>query len=306
MSRRRFICKKAREKTVAIEARVANHVSRPTVASAGEPKVRKLAFVLFGAALGVVAIEPAALAGADAPVLQATPPAPSWTGLYVGINAGDTWGRAETALSVANGVPGPNGYFADGNIPTVAAKGSNQIGDSGGFGGGQIGYLWQVGPIVGGLELGLDRMTATGSIANSADYPLGGSFGFDEKVSAEWLFTGLARAGVDLGPLYPYATGGLAVADLKYVNTFIDKNFCTNCPAVGTMNQGKAGLVGGAGLEWRLDSHWSLRGEYLYTYFGDVNGRTIVVGEFSNYTSTLIHKASFSENVARAALDYRF
>jgi outer membrane immunogenic protein len=246
---------------------------------------------------------------ADMPIYVKAPPvaAPSWTGLYIGVNGGGAWGQTETQLSAANNAPA---FFNPVNIPTVQAAGSNNVGNSGGLGGGQIGYLIQSGSIVAGFEAAFDWMRAKGSFSNTAVYPGNAPATFTDsgKVSSDWLFTFLGRIGVDMGSWYPYVTGGLAVADLKYTNTFTDTTFAAGCACVASINSVVPGLAGGAGLEWRFDSHWSLRGEYLYILFSGVNGTsTVVSGPGVGFgTATLTHQASFSENIARAALSYKF
>ncbi len=103
-------------------------------------------FAIAGFALGLMAT---AAAAADMPVPYAKAPPPpefSWTGLYVGGNAG--WLQLEE-----NGYP----FCLD---PTGAMQGpgcsivqGGQMGSSHGFfGGGQVGYNWQAGKLVLGIE----------------------------------------------------------------------------------------------------------------------------------------------------------
>jgi opacity protein-like surface antigen len=152
-------------------------------------------------------------------------------------------------------------------------------------------------------------MKANGSTTVSAIYPANAPLGFtfNEKVSSDWLFTMLARVGFDMGAWYPYVTGGLAVANLKYTNTFTDTTFAAGCgTCVASLSQVRAGVAGGGGLEWRFDNHWSLRGEYLYVLFNDVNGTSTAAPGIPPGTATFTHKATFSENIGRAALSYKF
>src|SRR5262249_52296734 len=72
------------------------------------------------------------------------PPAPvyNWTGWYVGLNAGLSFGRAKTDYS-----------FTGGLAPFPAFAGSGITEPFGGIAGGQIGFNWQFSPIwVGGIE----------------------------------------------------------------------------------------------------------------------------------------------------------
>jgi len=136
-----------------------------------------------------------AAAAADLPVRSA-PPAPiiaaapifTWTGFYVGVNAGYGWSNDDfDAVD-----------FAD-------------EGDDGGFvGGAQVGYNYQIGSFVVGLE---------GDI-QYADFGADGTFDFDgdgvfddDFDSSDWFGTVRARAGVAFDRALIYATGGFAFAD---------------------------------------------------------------------------------------------
>jgi outer membrane immunogenic protein len=269
---------------------------------------------------------------ADMPLLQAPPPAPaSWTGFYIGINGGGVWGTADTGLQILQRTDDAvSSYFAAGgavssvaltnNRNAVLNAGANNINYSGGVFGGQVGYLLQQGTIVGGLEAAFDWTGGKGGANVNSVYTggvgaggtTGNPFNFNEHVSSTWLFTVLGRVGFDLGAWYPYVTAGLAVSDLKYSNTFTDL-----LPPTGpggsaiSINQVKPGVAAGAGLEWRWDNHWSLRGEYLFMEFSDINGLSAVCTNAGNCapgtpTSLFSHNATFQQSVARAFLSYKW
>ena len=244
---------------------------------------------------------------ADMPFVKASPvAAPSWAGFYIGINGGGVWGQTQTQLSITNNAPA---FFATGNISTVQAAGSNDVKNSGGLAGGQIGYLGQAGSIVAGFEASFDWMNAKGSFSNSGIYPLNAPNGFNLSgtVSTDWLFTFMGRVGYDMGSWFPYVTGGLAVANLKYTNTFTDPVFAAGCgTCVASISTVVPGLAGGGGLEFRLDSHWSVRGEYMYMRFSAINGTAIAAPGIPPGTANLSHQATFSESVARAAISYKY
>src|SRR5215831_12922506 len=106
--------------------------------------MKKLAIVIAAIALiGTPAF------AADIAVKAAAPsPAPvyNWTGWYVGVNAGASFGNAKTDV---NGAP----LFAEGVQFTPNLGSSDRTYPSGFIGGGQIGYNWQYFPlIVAGLE----------------------------------------------------------------------------------------------------------------------------------------------------------
>jgi outer membrane immunogenic protein len=168
--------------------------------------------------LGVVAI--LAIGGAaDAadykrPVYKAPPPAPapvlSWTGFYAGLNGGYSFGQARsTAFS---------GTAAEVDV-------SKRV--DGWLGGVQAGYNWQVSSswllgveadfqITGeraglGVDGGSTRTTVLGG-----DFNLVTSLAAANSYSMPWFGTLRGRLGVVADPaILLYATGGLAVADVK-------------------------------------------------------------------------------------------
>ncbi len=72
--------------------------------------------------------------------------APTWSGFYVGLNAGYAWGNAKTdviGIDSSNVIPAQN----IGSLPTAFDPDVNSF-----IGGGQIGYNWQASQFVFGIE----------------------------------------------------------------------------------------------------------------------------------------------------------
>lgn len=88
----------------------------------------------------------AAMLGFATPAL-ADPYAYNWSGPYLGIHAGGAWGDASTRDDKKDGVthPGPFAYNPQGA-----------------FGGGTVGYNWQIAGIVVGIEADLGYMNLVG------------------------------------------------------------------------------------------------------------------------------------------------
>ena len=232
------------------------------------------------------------------------PAAPSWTGWYVGVNGGGVWGRTSPGLAVNN-----INFFNPVNIPAVIQNASGTIDNSGGLAGGQIGYLLQSGQVVFGVEAGFDWMDARGSRTAGALYIAANpnpGYTINQSVSSEWLLTLLGRVGVDMGAWYPYITGGIAVADLKYNWNYTDTFWGAGCACAASFSKTVLGGVGGVGVEWRWDSHWSLRGEYLLMYFDSVTGTSHVGNPTFGTLAIYAHQAQFQENIGRLALSYKF
>jgi outer membrane immunogenic protein len=246
---------------------------------------------------------------ADMGVYKAAPLAVSdWSGWYIGINGGYAGGRTDPSLSVPPNVAGIQTFFNNANITALTAAASLPINSSGGLVGGQFGYLMQSGSVVAGFEAAFDWMKVKGSTTAGGIYPNnpGNSFNFNNSVSSDWLFTFLGRVGLDLGSWYPYVTTGLAVASLTF-NQGFNENFY---PATGaaSFKQTKAGMAFGGGLEWRLDRHWSLRGEGLLIQFNDVGGTWLLTNPAAPATNfaPMTVRATFREAIGRAALSYKF
>ena len=262
-------------------------------------------------AISIVAVSAMAASAADmAPRYTKAPmmvePISDWSGFYIGINGGGAWGRSNTSLVTTNGTV-PFGFFDIANIAGVNAAGTNRIDTSGALAGGQIGYVWQSGKAIFGVEAAFDWTNLKGSRTNSQAYfDNPNIFSVYQNPSSDWLFTFLGRVGYDMGAWYPYITGGVAVADLKYGFNYTDVFFAAGCACAAAFSDTKVGGAVGAGVAWKLNSSWSLRAEYLYIAFDDLNGSSSLRGNFDPGTATFAHSASFKENIARVSLDYRW
>src|SRR4051794_23635354 len=176
----------------------------------------------------------AAMAGssalaADLPALVSrplvAPPAPfSWTGFYVGANAGYSWGRAssdltETATTTAT-VTTPTATASA--SATVTSVGSDRAKLNGGLGGVQAGDNWQTDRILWGLEGDIQGTGQRGSvtICPAAAGPatctgLTGSTLATASYSLQWFSTVRGRVGVTFDRVVFYGTGGLAIGGIK-------------------------------------------------------------------------------------------
>jgi outer membrane immunogenic protein len=186
---------------------------------------------------------------AKAPVYMA--PLYNWTGFYVGINGGGAWGSSDFAAPFTTG--------------------SFDI--SGGVVGGTVGYNWQMGQIVFGLEGDVDWSNIRGSV------PCGLT---TCETRNSWLGTARGRLGYAFDRFMPYVTGGLAVGDIK-----------TTIAGVGSASDTKAGWTVGGGLEAAIAGPWTAKVEYLYVDLG--RGGSILGSD-----------AKFTTNIVRAGLNFRF
>ena len=207
------------------------------------------------AALGIVAAGAASAAHLPsrkgpiaAPVYM--PPAFTWTGFYIGANAGYGWGN-------------------------VNANGWANVGDLDGFvGGGQIGYNYQIGQFVLGLEADLQ----------AADLSSGDNLGLI-GVKTDYFGTVRARLGFAVDRFMPYITGGWAYGNVK-----------TSIPSVAFSSDRShtGGYAVGAGLEYAFTNNIIAGVEYLYVDLGEKN----ILGANT--------KVGTDFSVVRARLSYKF
>jgi outer membrane immunogenic protein len=250
------------------------------------------------------------LGPAPAPYYKA-PPAPppvwSWTGLYIGANAGwiGSTGNTITNTGTDTGPGGLGSALAAGLIPSSVG-----VSHSGFLGGGQIGYNWQWTPNwVVGLEADFDGLADPSNTVVSA-FPGGGgivpfSSGFARALDN--LGTVRGRVGYLSSPsLLWYATGGLAYGDTKLATGW----FCPTCapPAgVGGAVVSSSTLTGwtlGAGVEWKFAPAWSVKVEYLYVDLGSLSNT--ITYAYPPFTSSMTSSFNERDNIVRAGLNYKF
>lgn len=214
--------------------------------------------------LGLIPMGGQSATAADMPV-KAKPPqvtsfTPSWAGFYAGVNLGVISDHSrQTGFQ-----PIPltaNNYCWGGSFSTCDFTNSQTA--VGVLGGAQIGYNFQSGQWVYGLEADFDlssaRKTTTGQ---NSPYAFFGNW--TNKNGVEAMGTGRLRLGYAFDRALLYATGGVAYA--KMANSF----------QAGTGTGGytwsntdwRAGWTVGGGVEYMLIDTISIKGEGLYYDLG--------------------------------------
>jgi outer membrane immunogenic protein len=266
---------------------------------------------IFRVAVSVVALTlgSGSVFAADMAV-KAPPPAVApaciWCGFYVGLNAGGTWGSG--SINGTEVAPRP---FLPIDAAAISAAASPRLNSSGFTGGGQAGYNWQMGHAVYGLEADIEafhlRASTTGTFPFPSTLP-GGAIGppttfFSptSSLSTDWLFTGRGRIGWTTDNWLLYVTGGVAVANLS-VNQSIAllAPFVFNASASDT----RVGYTVGAGFEYAFNRNWSVKGEYLYLDFGNLNGVGVLTPAFAGFAYT--NSTHLTANIARVGINYHF
>ncbi len=164
--------------------------------------------------LGTVAAQAADLpTRKEAPAPVFVPPPFTWTGFYIGLNAGGIWSSGSRSATLFD----PGSDFGAG-VLTGSFPGGLGNGNAGFIGGGQAGYNWQTGAFVLGVETDFQGTTLSKSTNVAGPAFLGPAgpgdfFSVNAKTSLDWLGTTRARVGFVVTPdnrLMVYATGGVA------------------------------------------------------------------------------------------------
>ena len=233
---------------------------------------------------------------------QARVAAYDWSGFYIGANAGYAWGSSNVATSVSSS----GAYFVTTDPAQIAAAGQASLHPSGGTGGIQAGYNWQVGQLLYGLEVDFDAFGLNASRIVTTGYLTapGTTFTVNQSVKTDWLFTSRGRLGWASNNWLLYMTGGLAITKIRYDNTFTD----TFSPALenGSTSKAKTGWVLGGGLEYGLARNWSIKAEYLYMDFGSLSSSGAVSNTGAVPPAVLVHSTNLTAETARAGVNYRF
>jgi len=159
----------------------------------------------------------------------------TWAGFYGGVNVGYGWSPNSDQLALSSDSP-------------------TGLSPEGGFGGGQIGYNWQVGNLVFGAEADLQG-------ADISDRVQDLNFGDTFHSSLDWFGTIRGRIGYGFDRALVYATAGFAYGGVR---NSVDLAGFAPYRFDGTAT----GYVLGVGAEYKFGPAWSLKGEYQYINLG--------------------------------------
>jgi outer membrane immunogenic protein len=172
-----------------------------------------------------------------------------WSGFYIGANGGGAWSRK--CWDIVPVVGGP-----------LLAEGCHDA--SGAVAGGQIGYRWQAGQFVFGLEAQGDWADLTGSRVNQQFIVVPGDATSNSRIRSFGLFTG--QLGYAWNNVLGYVKGGAAVTDDRYEHRFVGTNVVFDAA-----RETRWGAVVGVGLEYGFTPNWSVGVEYDHMFMGDRN-----------------------------------
>jgi outer membrane immunogenic protein len=146
----------------------------------------------------------------------------------------------------------------------------------GGLVGGGIGYNWQSGAWVFGVEGDISYADITGSALKSEVFTPPCT---EEGCTAEvnWFGTGRLRLGYAAGNWLPYVTGGLAFGGVEGTADLGACGMVTSCG----FDETRVGYTVGGGTEVALGGGWSGKVEALYVNLGspDFNKSSVKAGD---------------------------
>lgn len=248
------------------------------------------------------------------------PPPPTWTGFYVGLNAGYEWAANNSIQTTAIPVFAAPTWETELALSSALATGSAGVNQNGFIGGGQIGYNFQYGTrLVIGLEAdfqGIASNHAVGGFAGSG-VPVGFPgetivSSLESTKSLDYLGTVRGRIGYLFTPtLLIFGEGGLAYGSVN-ASTSIWQGNEPFLPAFGSFGRFSNTLVGwtaGGGAEWQFMPNWSVKVEYLYYDLGrETFGMTPLAFASPGllYSSSPFSTTRFNGNIVRAGLNYHF
>jgi len=265
---------------------------------------------------------------ADMAVKAPPPPVPAytWTGFYVGGNAGYGWHDPTVSVTpndIVSSATTCGGAFGGTCIPPTSFD------IHGALGGVQAGYNWQINQNwLLGLETDFDWSNIKGTGTSNFSL-LGSPSSFQASENIKWFGTVRGRVGfLPWNNLLVYGTGGFAYGRVDAqaaINSpvlesadFITGNSysctspggagATNC-FLGNSSRTATGFAVGAGGEYMLWNNISVKGEYLYVDLG--HGNTTNVAAQATVPGAPIPSsftASYSRvdfNVVRAGLNWK-
>ena len=257
------------------------------------------------AVAGVLAI----LAGRDACAADLPRKAPtivpaalSWTGFYVGIHAGYSWGRWDGALT-----------FDPGTGPVQVFDPSNHTIDATGWlAGGQIGFNYQLGSFVFGPEADVSWTNLKGE---NAFRTIGlNNFSWTISNRLDWFGTVRGRVGIAADRFLVYGTGGVAFGQTKgneVVTGFEGQGFPVTgqVTAIASASENHIGWTAGGGVEWMFSPSFSFKVEYLYVDLGSADyhytGSIVITVPPAPHTTDSF-PADLAFHIVRAGVNYRF
>jgi outer membrane immunogenic protein len=185
----------------------------------------------------------------------------SWSGMYLGVQLGYGSGTTESKSGPSAGFNQTYDYKSEGWL-----------------GGAHVGYNFQRGNLVYGVEADLEKSGQRGHGI--------GSLGTTQYTDVDWQGSVRARLGLAYDRTLFYGTAGWAFGDVKMDRSRVSFSDVRN------------GWTAGVGIEHMLTNNLSARIEYRYTDFG--------VGKFGDTSLNALDRSSIDQHAVRAGLSLKF
>jgi outer membrane immunogenic protein len=255
--------------------------------------------LIIGAVLLGAASQANAADVAPRPVYKAPVAAPvySWTGWYMGLNAGYAFGDGNTASVVGQDANGA-AAIAAGFRPASAGL------DPDGFiGGGQIGYNWQTGTFVYGIEADIQYADIKDQVNVRTPNGVGVLRDnlFDQQL--EYFGTVRGRLGAAWDRTLFYATGGFAYGGVNHSGNFFST---TGLEFTGNVKRTEVGYTVGAGVEHAFGPNWTARIEYLFYDLGDTTVAVSLVPGIASTTNGFNVTFGNTGHIVRGGVNLKF
>jgi outer membrane immunogenic protein len=231
--------------------------------------------LLTTVALGALSLAAPAFAADLAPYTKApalASPAYDWSGFYVGVFGGGGFGNHNL-----NNALGPAG-FANFTVNYTS---------TGAVAGGELGYNWQSGNIVFGVE----GDYAWADINGNDNFALGSN----DATKLRGVGTLRARGGIAVDRLLLFFTGGWAHGELTHTNT-------DPVNGVDQFTVNRSGLTAGGGIAYALTSNLIGKFEYRYYDFGTYTR----AGSPLTPNGQLPFNVASTYSIVTLGLDYKF
>ena len=209
--------------------------------------------------------------GPPAPYLVKAPPPHvastyDWTGFYAGLHGG--WGSFQGAADNFAGLGG-----------TISLSGSGWLG------GAQLGYNYQIGSWVLGVE---------GDWAYTDIHGTNVAPALEQTVRINWVGTVTGRAGIAWDRTLVYFKGGVALGDVR-------SEALIPSTALFTGGDTRTGWTLGAGVEYGWFGNWTVKAEYDYL---DLGTRTVTMTSATGATASQDSEAT--AHMIKLGANYRF
>ena len=199
----------------------------------------------------------------------------NWTGFHAGWNTGSVWGHQEwTFLDVdTTTTPKYQGYAL----------------------GGEIGYDYQMGPLVLGIAADYAWSNAEGGMS----CPNAQSFSCVAKIDSIGFLTG--RLGVARDRALYYVRGGLAMAEVGARGKYnLDGAGLSSGLDLADTTKTLTGWALGAGMEFAVTDRWSVKGEWMHY---DLGSTSFVLDDNPSDNN---NKIGTTGEIARIGVNYHF